>query len=48
MALALSSLFLYGTLVVIIGSISFTGVKVMKLTRPRKVSTEIKCKKNTS
>lgn len=48
MALALASLFLYGTLVVIIASISFTGIKVVRIIKPRKLSSEIKCKKNTS
>jgi len=48
MPLALASLFLYGTLAVIVGSISYTGVKVARIRKPRKISTEIKCKQNTS
>jgi hypothetical protein len=47
--LTLSSLILYATISVIVGSIVYTGFKVLRLKKPKRVSPEIKkWKKDTS
>ena len=40
--LVLSSLILYSTISVIIGSIAYTGFKVLRIRKPKHVSPEIK------